>query len=248
MNAHPAVRLESLTKRYPRASTAALSAVDVSVSAGSVTALVGANGSGKSTLLRLVVGLLEPSAGRVQILGETPSRGADVMRRIGFAASDDRLFPDLSVLDNLAYRASVRGISASQSERAARDALERFAVAPFADRRPAALSAGERQRVLLAAAIVNDPQLLVLDEPSSALDIVAQDDLHRLIESSRLAGRTVLLATHHLEEVWMLATDLLVLNAGSLVYSGPTRDLADSLSGLRARLHALFAETSPCAA
>jgi len=249
VNNFPAVRLEALTKRYPRAATAALSSIELSVATGSVTALVGANGSGKSTLLRLVVGLLEPSSGRVEVHGATPGRGAQVMRRIGFASTDDRLCPDLTVLDNLAYRASIRGVPASQAERAARDALDRFSVARFAARLPAALSAGERQRVLLAAAIVHDPVLLVLDEPSSALDIVAQADLHSLIEDARRSGRTVLLATHHLEEVWRLASDLLVLNAGALVHSGRTREIADSLGTLRARLHDLFAEeTSPCAA
>ncbi len=244
----PAVRLTGVTKRYGPRAAAALADLSFEIPAGAVTALVGANGSGKSTLLRLLAGVLEPTVGEVEVLGVAPRRGRDVMRRVGYASVEDRLYPELTVLENLSYRACLRGVPAGRAPAASESVLARFGLAEFASRRPPSLSAGERQRALLAATLVHAPELLLLDEPSTALDILAQGDLHALLEESPRAGRTVLLATHHLEEVWMLASELRVLGAGRLLYSGPTRALAATLAELRVRLQALFAESAPCAA
>lgn len=248
MSTSPAVRLIGVTKRYAPGRVPALVDLTLEVPAVAVTALVGANGSGKSTLLRLLSGLLEPTEGVVEVLGQAPRRGTAVMRRIGYASVEDRLWPELTVAENLAYRASLRGVARERAESMAEEVLARFGLAEFANRRPASLSAGERQRALLAATLVHGPELLLLDEPSTALDILAQGDLHRLLEEAPRAGRSVLIATHHLEEVWMLAPELRVLGAGRLLYAGPTRALAATLAELRERLAALFAEASACAA
>jgi len=248
MSTPPAVRLTGVTKRYAPGRVPALVDLTLEVPAGTVTALVGANGSGKSTLLRLLAGLLEPTSGDFEVLGHVPRRGTDVMRRIGYASVDDRLWPELTVAENLAYRAALRGLAHDRAQTAAEDVLSRVGLADFAQRRPASLSAGERQRALLAATLVHGPELLLLDEPSTALDILAQGDLHTLLEEAPRAGRSVLIATHHLEEVWMLAPELRVLGAGRLLYAGPTRALAATLPELRQRLASLFVEGPPCAA
>jgi ABC-type multidrug transport system ATPase subunit len=207
----------------------ALCSLSFEVPTGAVTALVGANGSGKSTLLRLLIGAARrrrPVC--VEVLGHArTARGTDVMRRIGLSTCRRSLWPELSVAENLAYRASLRGVPTDRRQyrgRARARALR--ALREFAARRPASLSAGERQRALLAATLVHGPELLLLDEPSTALDILAQGHLHTLLEEAPRDGRSVLIATHHLEEVWMLAPELLVLNAGRLLYAGPTRALA----------------------
>lgn len=248
MSTAPAVRLVGVTKSYAPGRVPALVDLTLEVPAGTVTALVGANGSGKSTLLRLLAGLLEPTSGDFEVLGHVPRRGTDVMRRIGYASVDDRLWPELTVAENLAYRAALRGLAHDRAQTAAEDVLSRVGLADFAQRRPASLSAGERQRALLAATLVHGPELLLLDEPSTALDILAQGDLHTLLEEAPRAGRSVLIATHHLEEVWMLAPELRVLGAGRLLYAGPTRALAATLPELRQRLASLFVEGPPCAA
>ncbi len=244
----PAVRLTAVTKRYRPRAVPALADLSFEVPAGAVTALVGANGSGKSTLLRLLAGVLEPTVGQVEVLGVAPRRGRDVMRRVGYASVEDRLYPELTVLENLAYRACLRGVPSGRAASVAEAVLARFGLAELASRRPPSLSAGERQRALLAATLVHAPDLLLLDEPSTALDILAQGDLQALLEESPRAGRTVFLATHHLEEVWMLASELRVLGAGRLLYAGPTRALASTLADLRVRLQGLFSESAPCAA
>ena len=244
MSTAPAVRLVGVTKRYAPGRVPALVDLTLEVPAGTVTALVGANGSGKSTLLRLLAGLLEPTSGDFEVLGHVPRRGTDVMRRIGYASVDDRLWPELTVAENLAYRAALRGLAHDRAQTAAEDVLSRVGLADFAQRRPASLSAGERQRALLAATLVHGPELLLLDEPSTALDILAQGDLHTLLEEAPRAGRSVLIA----EEVWMLAPELRVLGAGRLLYAGPTRALAATLPELRQRLASLFVEGPPCAA
>ena len=154
MTAAPALRLEAVSKRYARASTPALCSLSFEAPTGAVTALVGANGSGKSTLLRLLVGLLTPTDGRLEVLGSTPARGSPLMRRIGYASADDRLCPELSVLDNLAYRACLHGVPPAQAPAAARAGLERFGLGALAPRRPAVLSAGRNSAGRSASCVV----------------------------------------------------------------------------------------------
>jgi len=198
-------------------------------------ALVGPSGAGKSSLLRVVAGLLRPDAGVVEVNGRTlldTARKVDLPaneRRIGLVFQDGALFPHLSVLDNVRYGLRARGISRAAGVERARDALERLHVGHLADERPPRLSGGERQRVALARAVVTDPELLLLDEPLSALDAVTKGevaaDLARRVDE---LGLPTLFVSHDFEDVLGLAAAVAVMERGRIVQQGTISELVEA--------------------
>ncbi|WP_168583712.1 sulfate/molybdate ABC transporter ATP-binding protein [Gephyromycinifex aptenodytis] len=206
--------------------------VDLEVPDGQVLALLGANGSGKSSTLEIAAGLLRPDAGRVQ-LGETvlldTASGHEVpahARGIALLRQEALLFPHLSAVENVAFGPRAQGLS----RRRARDiALERLAdveASDLADRRPAALSGGQAQRIAVARALAAQPELLLLDEPFSALDVEMAPMLRRLLRRLLTdAGRTAVLVTHDLLDALALADVVAVLDKGRIVEQGPTRSV-----------------------
>lgn len=216
--------------------------VELEVPAGQVVALLGANGAGKSTVVGLAAGTLRPSSGTVTI-GGRPVAGdgawvAPHQRQISLLAQEPLLLPHLDVLENVAFgpRALGRGRAASREIAAAR--LEDVGAAHLAGRRPRELSGGQQQRVALARALAPEPQLLLLDEPLSALDVTAATELRQVIRTSlREAGRAALVVTHDLLDVLALADAVVVLEAGRVVEQGPTIEvLTRPRSGFAARL------------
>jgi molybdate transport system ATP-binding protein len=209
--------------------------LDVSLTVGRETvALVGPSGAGKSTVLAAVAGLLRPHRGRIEHdtrpLLDT-DRGIDVPpdeRRVGLVHQDGALFPFMSVLDNVAY--GVRG-EGRRRRHGAREVLERFGIGHLAAARPTNLSGGERQRVALARAVAAEPQILLLDEPLSALDAVTKVDvageLERTLTDLRLP---TILVSHDFEDVVGLADRVAVLQAGRIIQSGTARELVEAPS------------------
>jgi molybdate transport system ATP-binding protein len=207
--------------------------VELGVARGETVALAGPSGAGKTTILRLIAGLARPERGRVLCGGETwldtesgISRAPE-QRNCGYLFQEYALFPHLSVLENVVY-----GMSAVprrvRSERA-RELLARFGIEALADARPAALSGGERQRVALARALARRPQVLLLDEPLSALDTRTRAGAAREL-AALLAEAEVpaLLVTHDFEEAALLADRVAVMDRGRIVQSGPAAELAAS--------------------
>jgi molybdate transport system ATP-binding protein len=201
--------------------------------AGQVLAVLGPNGAGKSTLLRALAGLTPVSAGTIrlgdQVLDDAGS-GAFVepaQRPVGYVFQDYRLFPHLSVLDNVAFAPRSGGLRRAQARAAAQRWMSRLGLTELADRRPAALSGGQAQRVALARALAGEPRLLLLDEPLSALDartrLDVQDELRRHLAD--FAG-PCLLVTHDPVEALVLADRLLVLEDGRAVQDGSPADVA----------------------
>jgi molybdate transport system ATP-binding protein len=207
--------------------------LDVAFSAGRETlALVGPSGSGKSTILRAIAGLLRPNKGKVvsgpRVLLDT-ERGIDVPpedRRAGLVFQDGALFPFLTVLANVAY--GVRGERRSREERA-RSTLNQFGIAHLADAKPPGLSGGERQRVALARAIASEPEILLLDEPLSALDAVTRGEVASELEL-RLseAALPAILVSHDFTDVLGLADRVVVIHDGRVVQSGRPAELVEA--------------------
>lgn len=203
---------------------------EVTLPAGTVTALVGPNGAGKSTCVQLVSGQLFPDAGRVTIDGVVVAdgpRGVPTHRR-SCAALQQRplLFPHLDVLDNVAFGVQARGASRGAARARARLELEAVGAAAFAGRRPNTLSGGEAQRVALARALATDPTVVLLDEPFAALDVATSAATRTLLARRLVAsGATVVLVTHDPLDVWALADRLVALEAGRVVASGDVADL-----------------------
>ena len=210
-----AVRVENATVRFPARDGSTVMALDgcsLEVPAGSFTVVIGPNGCGKSTLLRLIAGLLRPHAGSVVIGagdGRPPHPGDG---RVGIAFQQPRLLPWLSTLDNVALPLALHGGAAVDRDRRAREALARVGLAAAADLRPRELSGGMAQRAGLARALIDDPPVLLLDEPFSALDALSREAFDSELQALSLERpRTVVLVTHSVPEAVRLADRIAVM-------------------------------------
>jgi NitT/TauT family transport system ATP-binding protein len=209
------IELAGVSKRFATPSGAiytALKDLDFTVAAGEFCAVVGPTGCGKSTTLSLVSGLERASTGTVLVDGRPVS---GITPGVGFMFQNDAVFPWKSVLDNVAAGPRFRGTGRRQATAAARDWLRRVGLAGFEDRYPHQLSGGMRKRVALAQSLINEPRVLLMDEPFSALDVqtrsIMADELLALWEQTRPA---VIFVTHDLEEAIALADKVIVLTAG----------------------------------
>jgi NitT/TauT family transport system ATP-binding protein len=211
----PAIELTGVSKRFrtPDGSVfTALSEVDLAVEPGQFCAVVGPSGCGKSTTLTLVSGLEKPSGGSVKVHGEPVSGIGD---DVGFVFQADALLPWKSVLENVAAGPIFRGVAKREARDRARDWLRRVGLSNFADHHPHQLSGGMRKRVSLAQSLINEPDILMMDEPFSALDVqtrsIMSNELLTLWEQSR---PSVIFVTHDLEEAIALADRVVVMTAG----------------------------------
>ncbi|MCJ8144061.1 ABC transporter ATP-binding protein [Ancylobacter sp. A5.8] len=191
--------------------------VNLKASGGEILALLGPSGCGKTTTLRMVAGLVQPSAGDITIDGASVT-GLPVHRRnLGMLFQNYALFPHLTVLENVAFGLSMRGVSRAETAERARQALALVRLTGFEDRMPAALSGGQQQRVAMARAIVYRPRVLLLDEPFGALDKKLREEMQ--IELRQLCnelGLTTILVTHDQEEALILADQIAVMRGGRI--------------------------------
>ncbi|MFD0481372.1 ABC transporter ATP-binding protein [Kineococcus sp. GCM10028916] len=195
--------------------TTVLHPLDLQVPDGSFCAMLGSSGSGKSTLLRIVAGLEVPDGGAVRIGGRAVTRTPVEKRNIGFVFQNYALFPHLSVRANVTYGLKAQRIRGAEAHRRAEDMLTLVGLKGYGDRSPQQLSGGQQQRVALARALVTEPDLLLLDEPLSALDRKIRGDMQREIKRiHRETGLTTIMVTHDQEEAIDLGDNVLLLDQG----------------------------------
>jgi len=206
--------------------------IELHISPGGTAALLGPNGAGKSTAVAAIAGILPLDAGHVRLDGvvlDDPANGRFVpveRRRLGIVFQDYVLFPHLSALDNVAFGLWGRGIDRATARREAGRWLERFDLAPLADRRPRDLSGGQAQRVALARALAVDPSLLLLDEPLAALDVTTRGQLRRVLaEHLDVYPGPRLLITHDPAEAFLLADTIYVIEQGRITQAGTADDI-----------------------
>ncbi len=211
----PAVELINVSRRFVSPTGKSLTAIrnfTMTVNEGEFVAVVGPTGCGKSTTLNLVTGLNKPSAGEVKVFGQ-PVQG--IHPKIGFAFQTDALFPWRNVIDNVVAGPMFRGQSKTQAYAAARDWLARVGLSKFESHYPHQLSGGMRKRVALAQTFINEPRILLMDEPFSALDVQTRVLMHEeLLRLWAEAKTSVIFVTHDLEEAIALADKVYVLTAG----------------------------------
>ncbi|MGH9247618.1 MAG: ABC transporter ATP-binding protein [Acidimicrobiales bacterium] len=202
----------------------ALDGVNFSVRAGELCAVVGPNGAGKSTLFRVLTGLTTPTVGSVSVMGLNPVRQSVAVRRVvGFVPADDRsLYLRHTARENLVFHGNLQGITPrARLRRRVDEVLELVGLDFAAERAGFALSAGMRSRLQLARALLHDPTVLILDEPTGSVDPVASHELLRLLETvTAQRGLAVLISSHRLEEIEALHDHVLLLDRGHVVYEG----------------------------
>ena len=213
----------------------AVSDLSFSIDSGHVVGFLGANGAGKTTTLRLILDILRPSSGTIEVLGGPPGR--EKAAEIGFLPEERGLYRGMSVLQTVVYFGRLKGMSRSAAQSAAAPLIERFGLAEFRDRRVDRLSKGLAQKVQLATALVNAPRLLLLDEPFSGLDPMNQAVLQDEILAAAKAGSTILFSTHVMEHAERLCTRLVMLARGQKVFDGGQEESKAMLPG-RVRLRA----------
>jgi heme exporter protein A len=196
----------------------ALRDIRLEAAAGACLALIGRNGAGKTTLLRIIAGFSRPGRGEVRILGNLP-RETETRRRIGFIGHGISVYDELSALENLTLYARLYGLS--DPRRRAVEWLERTGLARVANGLVREFSRGMRQRLAVARAFLHEPQVLLLDEPFTALDDKAIAVLQGLLRGALAQGKTIVMSTHQLREALELASDVALLSRGQLAFAGP---------------------------
>ena len=235
----PAVLLEGIRKSY--GDVLAVAGVDLAIRPGEFFTLLGPSGSGKTTLLRLIAGFEWPDSGRVLLGGAEVTRRPPYERPVNTVFQDYALFPHMSVADNVGYGLAVRKVPRPERRRRVEQALELVRLTGLGGRRPAQLSGGQRQRVALARAVVNEPAVLLLDEPLGALDLKLRQEMQLFLKrTQRELGMTFLYVTHDQEEALTMSDRIAVLSSGRVeqvgtpveVYEQPSTEFVAGFIGV----------------
>ncbi|MFD3453989.1 ABC transporter ATP-binding protein [Streptomyces sp. NPDC058691] len=225
------IAAESLTKRYPRVT--ALDRLTVDIGPG-VTGLVGANGAGKSTLIKILLGLSPATEGRAAVLGmDVATQGADIRAAVGYMPEHDCLPPDVSATEFVVHMARMSGLPPTAARERTADTLRHVGLYEERYRPMGGYSTGMKQRVKLAQALVHDPRLVLLDEPTNGLDPVGRDDMLGLIRRVHAEfGISVLVTSHLLGELERTSDHIVVIDGGQLLRASSTSDFTQATASL----------------
>ena len=204
----------------------AVDGVNLDIAEGEFFAMLGPSGSGKTTCLRLIAGFEQPTSGEINIFGESAGGIPPYRRNVNTVFQDYALFPHLNVLDNVAYGMMIRGVPREQRLRNAEDALAMVRLPNYGARKPSQLSGGQRQRVALARALVNQPRVLLLDEPLGALDLKLRENMQEELKVlQKSLGITFVFVTHDQGEALSMADRVAVFNDGRIMQIGTPEDI-----------------------
>ena len=224
-----AIRARGLTKRFGE--VVAVDHVDLTVPKANVYGFLGPNGSGKSTTIRMLCGLLTPTSGEIEVLGlRIPEQAEALRKRIGYMTQKFSLFEDLTVRENLEFLAAVQGLPKAQARRRVDELVVQYHFADRQDQLAGTLSGGQKQRLALAGAVVHEPELLFLDEPTSAVDPESRRDFWEKLFDLADAGTTLLVSTHYMDEAERCHR-IAILDRGRLVADGTPDALTGALAG-----------------
>lgn len=222
-----AIRLAGVKKSFGEVK--AVDGVNLEIADGEFFAMLGPSGSGKTTVLRLIAGFELPDSGIIEIDGVDVSQTPPFNRDVNTVFQDYALFPHMTVLENVEYGLKVKKVAKDERITRARKALQRVKLEGYEARKPGQLSGGQRQRVALARALVNEPKVLLLDEPLGALDLQLRHEMQvELKELQRDIGITFIFVTHDQEEALTMADRIAVFNAGNIVQMGTAREIYDA--------------------
>ncbi|MHC4396801.1 MAG: ABC transporter ATP-binding protein [Planctomycetota bacterium] len=211
-----AVLLDNVTKSFGQ--VRAVDGLDVQVPAGSIYGFLGPNGAGKTTTIRMIMNIIRPDSGRIKVFSDGATTQAKT--RIGYMPEERGLYRKMTVAKVLAYFGAIKGVPADQLNRRVPEWLKRVELDNWANKKVEELSRGMHQKLQFAVTAINDPELLILDEPFSGLDPVNQDLLKDIILDMRNHGKTVIFSTHVMHEAEKLCDFIILINKGKLVVNG----------------------------
>lgn len=216
--------IDSVSKRF--GDVQALDGVSLEVQPSEIFGFLGANGAGKTTAMRIVLDIIRPDSGRVVWNGQA---NADLPRQTwGYLPEERGLYAKMRIIDQLVFFARLQGCGRKDAERDARDWLERFRIPEYADRKAEQLSKGNQQKIQFIAAILHDPDVLLMDEPFTGLDPVNVALLKEAFLEMKDRGKTILFSTHQMEQVEELCQSIAILDRGKLIVGGTVRDVRRS--------------------
>ena len=219
-----AVSFQNVSRHF--GNVRAVDAVDLDIAEGEFFAMLGPSGSGKTTCLRLIAGFDQPTSGQIDIFGQSAVGIPPYRRNVNTVFQDYALFPHLNVLDNVAYGMMIKGVPRDQRMRRAEDALAMVRLPNYGARKPSQLSGGQRQRVALARALVNEPRVLLLDEPLGALDLKLRENMQEELKAlQKTLGITFVFVTHDQGEALSMADRVAVFNEGRIMQIGTPTDI-----------------------
>lgn len=216
-----AIRLRRVTKRFGEHT--AVSDLDLEIPRGSVCGLLGPNGSGKTTTIRMIMGILLPDEGQVELLGGPP--GVKRNDLVGYLPEERGLYRKMKVLDHLVFLGEIRGLSRSEARRRAGVWLERLELAGWVEKKTMDLSKGMQQKVQFIGTVIHEPRLLILDEPFSGLDPINQETLEEIVREFQARGTTILFSTHLMDHAERLCERVCLISRARKVLEGDLKDL-----------------------
>ena len=227
------IQVQGLVKRY--GDVVAVDHLSFEVEQGEIFGLLGPNGAGKTTTIRVVMDILQPDEGTVQVLGQPPGQAN---ARVGYLPEERGLYRNLKVLDNLVYLAELKGVSRSSARGRAMHLLERIQLEEWASRKVRDLSQGMQQRLQFVASLVHDPEVLFLDEPFQGLDPVNVERIKEFMAELHREGKTIILSTHQMSMVEALCDRILLIHQGRAVLYGPLAEIKQQYAPHAVRVRA----------
>jgi sodium transport system ATP-binding protein len=222
--ADAAVKVERLDKTLGK--NRVLRGLSFEAGKGEIFGLLGPNGAGKTTTLRTICTLLTPDSGRIEVLGfDTRTAASEVRRRVGVVTAEIGVYPRLTARENIAYFARLSEIAERDVDRRVDAVVDRLDMSAFAKQRAESLSSGQKQKVAIARAIVHDPPVLMFDEPTSNLDVLASKEVRDFMVESRSRGKCVIFSTHVLHDAERLCDRVSIMHEGRVVATGTTADV-----------------------
>ena len=219
-----AVRVDRLAKQL--GPNKVLRGISFEACSGEIFGLLGPNGAGKTTTLRVISTLLAPDSGQVEVLGlDTRTLPQEVRRHVGVVTAEIGVYPRLTARENITYFAELAGVLNGDLTARVDAVLERLDMQPFANQRAESLSSGQKQKVAIARAIVHDPAVLMFDEPTSNLDVLASKEVREFMVESRGRGKCVIFSTHVLHDAERLCDRMAIIHQGRVVASGSTAEV-----------------------